>query len=583
MTDSIIVITNDIKKELENIKSDSSFSINPSNVDFNILAKTIDKKPNGIEATYKVEFVKKAPGILCEIISVEIDKSVPQKRAYIKVDCNKLDNETDVSLEEISITVFKKLALESIIYGIDEENMNLIAQEIQKRLKPKRPKFKVLVAQGVAPVKGNDAEIKTFFQLNTVGHIDEKGNINFRERNFAVAVEEGTLLAEYIKPTKGIDGFDIFGNILKAEDGQKINIIYKINENDIEKIEDDASIKFIARKSGSLILKNGVFHIENDIQVKKVDIRVGNLKLDNLSDIVVLGDGSILYDTIGASMEVKGKNIIVNGNVGPKAYIEAESVEIKGSVHQEATIKAKTAHIENLSGTLIANEAFIKNASHAHIESENKITIENCFISTVMSPRIEITKNLYNSNTLISLKEIIIYNILGSNNKLIIDPMQIKHIKEQYKNLLQSQKLLLSNILSLQQKCCTLKQKIDLEINHINKVKNHIEQLTQKNLRIPVYLLDVVDKFTEINSRYNMELVKLKVLEDKYNEIEHQLKEITSGYESAQIIVYNGIEPDNEIIFNNDIIHKILTKQNSVKFFVKEFDGIKKIVFTQLD
>jgi len=582
MEDRIRVTTENIKGHLKEISE--SFSTDPSQIDFEIVDKQLSQTPEGIKAIYTVDFINKEPDILSTIMDIEVDDSNEPKNAFIRVDCTKLNSPLNADIEDIIKVINKKLALHSIIYGIKENNMPLIAKEIQKRLSPQFGRFKVLIATSTPPINGKDSELKTLFTLNTVGHIDEKGNINFKEKEFAVPVDIGTLIAEFIKPTKGIDGYDIFGNVLKAQDGkelQKINSI-KIDTSDIEKVEDDLSIKFISKKKGALVLKNGIFHVEENIKVDKADIKTGNINLKDISDLNIGTSADFVEDSVGAGIKVAGKKVVVNGSVGPKARIEADIVDIKGSVHKEATIVAKVAHIKNLNGTLIADEAFIENASYANIEAENKVTIDNCSACNILSPSVEIKKEMLSSNIVTSSKEVILNNVVGNNNKISIKPLEIKQIAAQYKELLLKEKILSNELKSSKETLDLLKQKIDSSFKNFNESVKLIRELQSKGAKVPSSLLNAVKNFRDIEKNYKEEQVRFSSIEENYHQVLHKMKELRESYKFAHIIVKGEIDAENLIEFDDTLSRRLINKQRAIKIYVREVNDKEEIVIEPL-
>lgn len=581
MEDRIRIETSNIKEELNRIVED--FSIDPSYIDFEIIDKKNEQTQEGIKTIYTVEFIQRQPSILHNIIDIEIDDSTPHKNAFIKVDCTNLDKPLDTNIDDIIQVINKKLALYSIVYGIKEDTLPLIAKEIQKRLNPMYKKFKILIASSTPPIDGKNSEFKTFFQLNTVGRIDEKGNINFKEKDFAIGISTGTLIAEYIKPTKGIDGYDIFGNKLKAKDGKELQkISFRIDTDDIDRIEDDTSIKFIAKKTGSLIQKNGIYHIEENIKIDKADIKTGNIYLKDVSDVNIGVSNDIEEDIIGAGIKVTGKKIVINGNVGPKAYVEGETVDIKGSVHQDATIKAKTARIKNLNGTLIAQEAFIENANYANIETEDKVTIENCLACNILSPSVEIKKEMLSSNIVTSSKEVILNNVLGNNNKISIKPLEIKQIAAQYKELLLKEKMLSNELKVSTNTLEILKQKLDSNLKNFSESIKIIKELQSKGAKVPSALLNSVKSFKEIENSYKEQKNKLLSLEEQYEKTKRMIKELHDSYKFAHIIVKGEIDAENLIEFNDNLSRRLINKQKAIKIYVREVDGKEEIVIEPL-
>jgi len=521
--------------------------------------------------------VMEEKNVLDNIISIEIDDSEKQKNVFLNVNSTKLNQPLEISSSDIIHFIEQILKDYVVTHGI--KNLLLIAEEIQKRLKtPPFKNFKVLIASGTPPIDGKNSELKTFFQLNTVGQIDEKGNIDFKEKNFTITVEKDTVIAEYIKPTKGIDGYDVFGSILESQDGKDIQSnTVQIDTADIDRVEDDISIKFIAKKKGSLIQKNGIFHIEENIKIDKANIKTGNINLKNISDVNIGGSNNIEEDAVGPGIKVTGKKIVINGNVGPDAYVEADIVDIKGSVHQDATIKAKTAYIKNLNGTLIVHNAFIENANYANIEANNKVTIDNCLACRIVSPFVEIKKRVFNENIIISSKEIILNDVTGSNNKISINPLKIKEISEQYEQLILEEKQLSVKFKEAKDMFEMLKQKLDYNLKSYNELIELVKNLRSKNLKIPKTLIDSVNRVKEIQDNYHKQKELIINLGEDYKEVTRKSKALIKSYKNAHVVINGEIESENIIEFG-DTLSKVLTnKLKSIKIYVNEIDNTEEI------
>lgn len=84
----------------------------------------------------------------------------------------------------------------------------------------KTKKFRV--AQGIRPVAGQDAKLEFFFNTDYLkaGGLDEKGNIDFKDRGEIPLVEKGTVLAEKTPRVGGRNGQNIYGDEVITEPGQ---------------------------------------------------------------------------------------------------------------------------------------------------------------------------------------------------------------------------------------------------------------------------------------------------------------------------------------------------------------------------
>jgi uncharacterized protein len=177
--------------------------------------------------------------------------------------------------------VEKLLAGRGIVHGID---LSAAEQALNEAVAKNRPIHDVVIAEGKAARRGEDGRIELKFQpekiAGTVNGIS--GKIDYKERKSIQKVKAGTLLAVKIPSTSGIEGVDVFGNVIPPEPG---------NENDLTpagnvKLSDDG-LGFIAEIDGIVFLSP-----ENKIWISKeykvpgdVDYSTGNLSMLGSLDI----------------------------------------------------------------------------------------------------------------------------------------------------------------------------------------------------------------------------------------------------------------------------------------------------------
>lgn len=80
------------------------------------------------------------------------------------------------------------------------------------------------IARGKAVVHGNSGEINFFKDINKtmMPIMDEKGNVDYHNLDIGIMVKKGEKLCEICPPTDGINGYDVYGNILEAKKGKEI-------------------------------------------------------------------------------------------------------------------------------------------------------------------------------------------------------------------------------------------------------------------------------------------------------------------------------------------------------------------------
>ena len=584
---TLIRETSDIKEALEETASIIGF---PKRLlDFEILEEKEEKDNIGnIKKVYKIKiYPNENKSKLLDIFKVETDEGEHPLKAYIYVDTAKLNETLEVDEEEIVEAIRKILALEGINFGVKTKLLGAIAKEIKKRLSKDHKPFRVLVAEGKKPVRGENSKLIFHFdRYKAAGTVYKNGRIDYRNKNFLVPVKKGQLLVEFYKPTQGEAGYDVFGNILVQDVGIVIDDIedVKFTEGSVKKVEEGRVIKIIAEKDGVIIFKNGVYDIDTTVTIDKVDIKTtGNLNAEGDVELEIgrgLSDG--VEDTIAAGMEVKGKKVIVNGDVGPKASIKAEEVEIRGSVHKEAFIKAKKAKISICRGTVEADDIEIDLSEHAHLTAKNSVTINKAVATKIFAPKVEIKDVMMSSCITTSSDSVVINNIEGGDNIIAIKPLELPWIKEKYKELLVKEKYAKTMLKTQKNNYLTVKAKYDSEKEKAEAILKTIQKLKEQGKSVPNSLLVAMKRFKELKEKLKKEEEAYREIEKELLSIQEEIEKLRNSYKDGHIIVNNTI-PANNIVEFNDKLKKVLdTSYRKVKIYTREIQGKEEIVIEPL-
>lgn len=187
----------------------------------------------------------------------------------------------------------------------------------------------VKIASGILPVNGCDAEI---FLSNDyrkrAGTLRSDKSLDLRERNAVVAVTKGALLAEKKLPTKGVDGLDLFGQVLPAVDGRDIS--FKAGKGVLPE-ENEDHISYYAKNNGNVVLNHNTLSIAEVFNITgDVDYETGNVVVN--SDLYING-------SIRPGFTVKcGGNLHIQGSVENGAFVSAKgNVSIGNGVIGETT------------------------------------------------------------------------------------------------------------------------------------------------------------------------------------------------------------------------------------------------------
>lgn len=164
----------------------------------------------------------------------------------------------------------------------------------------------VKIADAIAPRSGRNARYDFFVDMGeSADVIRSDGTIDLSGRSAVVLVTPGDLIAEKTTPTKGINGLDIFGEVLEAVDG----VDQVVSFDDVVRVEErDGQILYYAQKEGNIRFSLNKLTISDVYTIEgNVDVNTGNI--DRQEDLLI--KGSVMA---GFTVRSKG-NIDIAGSV----------------------------------------------------------------------------------------------------------------------------------------------------------------------------------------------------------------------------------------------------------------------------
>jgi len=236
-----------------------------------------------------------------------------------------------------------------IRYGIDlDEIEGFLASEGKKGFPPKR----IVIAEGKAPIHGEDAKINLSFNMERqAGHVDSKtGLMDFREQSLIHNVKKGDILAEKIPFSSGTHGKDIFDDIIHASPGKDCKLFPGKNV-----IISPDGLKLISDMDGMVIQDGGRISITHSHEIKgDIDMGTGNITMEGsliiqgwvCTGFVVRASGEIHVGNgvdqavieAGAGLHIRGGiiggeniNVISGGDI-TALFIEKAKVHAKGDI-----------------------------------------------------------------------------------------------------------------------------------------------------------------------------------------------------------------------------------------------------------
>lgn len=206
--------------------------------------------------------------------------------------------------------VKQAIAEKHISFGISEDS-------IREALEEKNWGYKILVAEGKAPVNGKDAKLIYKFPLPSerIGpKVDEKGNVNYHDVGLIYNVKMGELLVEKIPGDDGTPGISILGTEIPAKKGKDIRLPRGSNT-----VADEDELHLYATVDGHVtivdnkVMVNPVLNI-----VRDVDFSTGDI--DFVGNVCINGNIN------------SGFTVNSGGDVEVRGFIEGAEVTAAGSI-----------------------------------------------------------------------------------------------------------------------------------------------------------------------------------------------------------------------------------------------------------
>ncbi|REB10070.1 DUF342 domain-containing protein [Sporosarcina sp. BI001-red] len=253
------------------------------------------------------EIANYAPAI--EII-VSSDKMRAEAEIYLTAE------EIDKKKHELPSLVADALKTKGIQSGQTNINWNAI-----------KTRQSIIVAEGEAPIKGEDAAITYIEVPDRRPVIREDGSADYYEMNFVTPIKKGDWLGEKVHAQEGTNGRDIFGTEILSKKGLDNKLYY--DRKSVEEVEEDGKTVLRAIRGGVLEFENGVVGIGQQLIINgDVGPETGSITFDGT--VIISG-------TIHAGYSVNATGDI---SVGAKEGVthakevrsEKADVYIKGGV-----------------------------------------------------------------------------------------------------------------------------------------------------------------------------------------------------------------------------------------------------------
>lgn len=232
----------------------------------------------------------------------------------------------------------------------------------------------VKLAEAIVPKAGRNASFVFCKELgNKSETIRSDGTLDLSERNAVVVIKAGALIAEKTTATSGVCGADLFGEVIAADDGLDLSMLF---DDVIRAEESNGQICYYAKKDGNLRFNQNSLTIADVYTVPgNVDSNTGNI--DRQEDLLI--SGSVMG---GYTVRSQG-NISIAGSVynGAKVLAGGDVSVGEGIVGAETRVVA-LGHLQAVfiqeAEVIVKGDALVRSYLYnAVLRANGTITVVN--------------------------------------------------------------------------------------------------------------------------------------------------------------------------------------------------------------
>jgi len=587
---SKVVLTENVNNEL--IKIAKEYELPISSIDFNLLSyKTYVKFPGEdfveadketLEKFITEEILTNEEAEIKQVYEVEIKKYVPEDNFELlgEMKVNELYTYAEFIVSKNSIirvnNIFDKVKRElnkkKIRNSLLINLFDLMDEDIKKLQslitveEELNNNFTIKLCKGIDPIKSIKGQVIFHFKKN-------------KKKTLIYPVKKDDVLIEVILPKEGRNGRDCRGKIIKVEEhGEFIPPDIPIDEKTIEKKVNDEKIVYTAKRDGYITKEDDKFIIKDEMEVKQINLKTGNVKNADKSDVKInVKESDVLKEAIMDNMLVETTELYVKGNVGNKAKIKAKKLEIHGQTHKNSKIIVEEGKINVHKGEVKAKKLKISRLEGGRVKAD-EVEIDLALGGIVYAKKIKINKML-SHNKCFASEEILICEDRGEENMLAISPKKI--LKEM-------------DVEKLKKKLTEIEQYINIKLREYNKLKDiylsikgtmneykkeYLEN-KKRGKKTSHLIIKKLREFKELTDKMDDFKREINMLKQEKKHTLDTIDYLQSGIFKAKILCDSSWKPFNRILF--ELIEPPLkvvydTKGNEGKcgFKLKDEDNLK--------
>ncbi len=415
-----------------------------------------------------------------------------------------------------------------------------------------------------------------FHYKKKVSTKNAEGKVDYAKRGYISAVEKDECLIEYIKPMLGTAGRNCRGVFIPVKEPRKSNESPIVISANLSKKESETSIKYIANRSGYVVVDKGAYDIQDQMEINEISFRsTGSIDANISSNIKIsIKEKDILKDAIGAGMSVETSELVVQGNMGSGARVKAKIVDIGGQTHQSAFIDADKITIAVHRGEAHGKEIEIDRLEGGKVIGD-VVHVKQMIGGEIIAKIVKIDNLL--SNAKITASEIIeVTELKGNNNKFIIDPSVTREFNEHIITITKKIEKLEEDLKSYPRLLSGKKDIIDKNKPMAEMVKEKIIELKKNGVEPPITLFAKLKDFQEKVIDYNTQLQTFKDKKETLSEYKMELVQVQTKVFSAKIINHSAWKEFNEIRF------KLVSPPTEITYNPKEREISREITLKDM-
>lgn len=396
-----------------------------------------------------------------------------------------------------------------------------------------------IVAQGLEPVAGVDAKFLSLMPEvhERKPHVDENGNIDYRELGDITIVRKDEVLMQRIPPVPGKKGRNIFGEIIEPTGGA--DIPFSGDKKGVYVNPEDSNQLLSSITGQPVQIPNGMI-VSPVLTVKQVNFASGNIRFDG--SVVVQGDvkeGMKVYaleditiegSVTDAQIECMGTLHIKGGVTGNSELIANGDINIDGGVQGSQEIHEPVGDDEPVVAKIVSHSSVILGfVENFNVEAGVDIVVEKYAMNSQLMAGNKIVAGAKNSAKKSSLMGGITWAMMMVKATIIGASSGIKtHVQVGTNPYIQKRIQAIRKILAPN----------DKEQKDIHKILAFIDNHPEKGNQ-------------EILEKLHHTLSKLTIEADMY---QAELKELVSNMtaiEDAKVIADRGVYTGTEIQINS--------------------------------